>query len=222
MATRFYFQDSGAPSVSPAFDANWEQTGQADRISLLRSTTLTALTALANRTITVPITTTQDVLSRQYVSEPMPAQTISGKFELVIRCSESNNAANAHIAVSVRVCSQDGSTIRGTLYSSFANATEFTTTAQTRIFANITVTSQVAQAGDRLVLEIGAHLAAPASGQTAVHRYGTNATSDFPMASGLTSDLRPWCEFSQNIWAALPGNYQSFKSNILSVGERVR
>lgn len=224
MATRFYLCNSGAAAVSPAFDAGWEQTGEADRIKLVRKSLLDLITTLANRTVTVPITTTQDILSRQFVSDPLPSQVIGGTFSLVVRVSENATTNNAHIAVSVRVCSQDGGTFRGTLYSVFANATEFAVTASaaTRIINAVSVTSQTAQAGDRLVIEIGTHVAAPTAAGSAIHRYGCSAASDFALTSALTTDLNPWCEFSQDLWAGMPNNYQSIQGGGLSVGERIR
>lgn len=220
MATRFYLLNSGAPVVSPAYDSDWEQQGQMDRVALVRKTLVETVTTLADKTITVPITTTQDIGSRQYVSGPLRATRISGTFALVIRCSESANTANAHIAISLRVCSNDGGTFRGTLYSVFATATEFTTAAQTRIISNVTLTDQVSQFGDRLVLEIGVRAAAPTAAQSAIHRFGNSAASDFALTSGLTTDLNPWCEFSQDLWPEVPESYKGVTSSGLWVAER--
>src|SRR4051812_1922964 len=124
MATRFYFpaEGSGTPPVSPSFDGGWEQTGQATRLNLLRKTNLSTLSTLAdNGTRTVPITTTQDILCNQFVSEPYPAINFdtSCLFSLVIRVFESATTANVTLAIVAKVVSQDGNTARGTLFSTF-------------------------------------------------------------------------------------------------------
>ncbi len=74
-ATRFYFpaEGSGTPNISPAFDAGWNQTGQATRLNLLNKAQLSTLSTLADDgTRTVPITTTQNILGNQFVSGVIP------------------------------------------------------------------------------------------------------------------------------------------------------
>lgn len=220
MATRFYFPatGSGTPSVSPSFDAGWEQTGQAVRLVLQRKTELSTRTTLANTsTITVPITTTQDILCAQFVSDPIPAQRIIGTVSLVDRVLESATTANVTLAVVVKVVSQDGGTARGTLFSTFNTGTEFGTTAATRIVNAQAVTALTTQPGDRLVVEIGGHAAAPTAATTYTMRFGTSATSDFALTAALTTDLNPWVELSQNIWSADFNNFRRMRSGGLSV-----
>lgn len=209
-ATRFHLTNPGAAAVTPAFDAGWELTSDVDviRVELLHKTQTRVLQALADTTITVPITTTQDILCRQFVSAPIPPQRIIGTVSLVIRCVESNIDANATLAVVVKVVSQDGGTVRGTLFSTFNTDTEFGTTAATRIVNAVAVTALTTQPGDRLVVEIGAHAAAPATAQTYAMRMGNNAASDFALTSGLTTDLNPWVELSQDLYASVLNNYQ--------------
>src|SRR5262245_26856145 len=80
-ATRFYLTNAGASEVNPSFDAGWEQNGQADRVIWIPKPQTKALQTLADGTaITVPITTTQDYLCRQFVSQPIPPQDILGTF----------------------------------------------------------------------------------------------------------------------------------------------
>ncbi len=204
MATRFYFpiEGSGAPAVSPAFDGGWEQTGQATRLKLQNKATLSSKSVLANTgTRTVPITTTQDILCNQFVSDPISAQLIdiTCLFSLVIRVLESATTANVTLAVVAKVVSNDGGTVRGTLFSSFSLDTEFPTTAATRIAAQTAVTSVSCQSADRIVIEIGGHAAAPTAATTYTMRQGTSAATDFALTTALTTDLNPWCEFSNNI-----------------------
>lgn len=227
-ATRFYFNSvDGDNAVSPAFDSNWEQTGEAVRRKLYLKNTLAAKTSLTDKTVTVPITTTQDILACQFVSDPIPPQRIIGLFSIVIRCIESAATANAYLAYSLRVCSQDGGTIRGTITSSFTTGNEFPTTVNTRIFGNgtstVAITALTTLPGDRLVLEIGVHAEGPTAATTATERFGTSAASDFNLATGQSTDLNPWAELSQDLFATLLNNYQSLKvGNGMSVGEKIR
>lgn len=226
MATRFYFpaEGSGTPNISPSFDAGWEQTGQGTRLKLLRKSGLSTLSTIANNgTRTVPITTTQDILCNQFVSDPIPAQRIIGTVSLVIRVRESAATANVTLAVVVKVVSQDGGTVRGTLFSTFNTDTEFPTTAATRIVNAQAVTELTTQPGDRLVVEIGGHAAGPTAATTYTMRQGNSAATDFALTSALTTDLNPWFEMSQNIWGGVENNYSFVRvGDGMSVSEKIR
>lgn len=228
MATRFYFpaEGAGAPTLSPAFDAGWEQTGQATRLNLVRKGLTSAASALANTgTRTVPITTTQDILCNQFVSEPFtrPVLMDAGvRFSLVIRVLESAGTANVTLACVVRLV-DSGGTSRGTLFSTFSTGTEFPTTAATRIVSATAITSILTNPGDCIVVEIGGNAAAPTAGTTYTMRQGYSATSDFALTAALTTDLNPWCEFSTDLFGTTLNNYQSARaSDGMSVGERIR
>lgn len=228
MATRFYLPISGAPSgITPAFDAGWEQTGQATRLNLLRKTKMDVLAALTNMTaLTVPITTTQDILGFQLISEPLPANmTISGTISAVVRVFENANTNNVTLALLAKVVSRDGGVSRGTLFSTFNTDTEFalSASAATRIVNAQALTPINAQSGDRIVVELGGHAAGPTAAGSYTMRLGNNAASDFALTSGLTTDLNPWVEFSQDLWSGLSNNYQSPKvGNNMGTGERIR
>jgi hypothetical protein len=232
MASRFYFpaEGSGAPAVSPSFDAGWEQTGQATRLKLLYKNNLSTLSTIANNgTRTVPITTTQDILCNQFVSDPLfgAAKLIDASvtFSFVMRCFESATTANVFLAVVAKIVSNDGATSRGTLFSTFNTDTEWALSgsAATRIVAQTAVTAVTAQAGDRLVIEVGGHAAAPTAATSYTMRQGTSAASDFALTSALTTDLNPWCELSAGIFPPIPNNYQAIGvADGMSTGERTR
>lgn len=208
MATRFYMEaeGAGAPSVSPAFDAGWEQTGEATRLKLVRKQALTTVSTIApsgNRT--VPITTTQDILCQQFVGPPMRPQNISGTFSLILKANTSATTTNTTLAVVVRVVSQDGVTSRGTLFSNFSQDAALivpgATNGQTVIVNAQAITPLITQPGDRIVIEIGANAAAPSGSGTYVMLTGDSAgvTNDFALTSGTTGSGNPWAEFSQNL-----------------------
>jgi len=230
MATRFYMDESIAAPITPAFDAAWEQTGQADRFFSQRKGQVTSISTLADQTAkTVPITTTQQILARQYVTEPLPRRTrIISRISMVIRCLESAGTANVFLAWVLRVVSNDGSVVRGTLGSSMTNTgTEFPTTAATRIFtlAGLSGTPLTAEEGDRLVFEIGGHAQAPTAAQTYTLRFGLSGASDFALTSALTTNLNPWWELDQDLWPPIPNNQRvvsSKSAGVMSVTESWR
>ena len=227
MATRFYFpaEGSAAAAVSPAFDAGWEQTGQANRLQLLEKTRLSTLSTIAtSATKTVPITTTQDILAEQYVSEPIPTQNIIGTVSLVVTGIESAATANVTLAVVVKVVSQDGGTARGTLFSVFGTDAELANaTTLTRIVNAQAVTALTTLPGDRLVVEVGGHAAAPTAATTYSFNFGDNAATDFALTSGLITNINPWIEFSQNIWDTPWVNEQFMKvPDGMSTSEKIR
>lgn len=228
MATRFYFEPTSTPSITPTFDSGWEQTGQAIRRNLTSKTRVTTLAALADGTsVTVPITTTQDILDVQFISEPIPTQRLIGTVSVVIRCDESTVNVNAFLAVVIKVISNDGTTSRGTIFSNFSNGTEITssntTSASTKIVNAQALTEISTQPGDRILVEVGANAAAPIASGTYLMRFGYNAASDFALTQGLTTDLNPWIEFSQNLWASDSNNYQFIKvGDGMSASEKIR
>jgi len=219
-ATRLYFGSvDGTNPASPNFDSNWEQQGEATRRKLyIKRTFDGVLSALTSKQITVPITTTQDILTVQFVSDPIPAQRLIGNFSMVVRCSENATSNNAHLAGSLRVCSQDGGTFRGTLWSSFTTISEFALHASqaTRIIASVAIAALTTQPGDRLVLEVGVRANAPTVAGNAQQRFGNDSVTgspgvfnDFALTTALTTDLNPWAELSQDLWAM---NAENFKS----------
>lgn len=227
-ATRFYFpaEGSGAPNISPTFDVGWEQTGSATRLKLLRKLTLSTTSTLADDTTrTVPITTTQDVLCNQFISDTIPSQLIDTSCTLssVIRVLASATTENCTLAYVVKVVSNDGTIVRGTLLSNFNAGAAFVATAATRILAATAVTAVTAQPGDRLLVELGAHAAAPSTSGTYTMRQGTSAATDFALTSALTTDLNPWIEFSTDLYGTTIENYRAVKvGDGLSSGERIR
>lgn len=226
MATRFYFASVilGVPDISPDFDAGWEQTGGASRRKLQRKPAVKDDTT-DNINIAIPTPTTQDILAGQFVGLEIPAQRISGTVSLVIKCSEANVVANCTLAVVIRVLSKDGLTVRGTLYSVFGTGTEFGTTASTRIVDAQAVTTVDTQAGDRLVVEIGARATSPTDDDVAsiFNGYDEVSIADYALTSGLTTSLNGWIEFSQSLFPELPNNYKSVRAwSGISVTEKIR
>lgn len=228
MPTRFYLHASGSAPVSPAFDAGWEQTGQATRLPMDAKAQMSAVTALTNSSaITVPITTTQQILGYQHTSRQVffPVRLdASVTFSMVIRGLENATTNNVFLAYVLRAFSVDGSRSLGTLASSMTNAgTEFVATAATRIFSAVALTATTLSEPWRLVIDIGGHAQAPTAAGSYTYRVGCNAASDFALTSALTTDLNPWIELSADLDGLRMNNYQTVRADSgMSVMERVR
>jgi hypothetical protein len=204
MPTRFYFPGASPPSVSisPTYDAGWEQTGEAIRTKLVRKNDWIETSATTSAR-TIPITTTQDILNYQLISEPMRAQYFSGTISLVVGCSTNDITTACTLSVVAKIFSNDGSTSRGTLYSVFGTGANFPVDAapETRIVNAQTVTPITCETGDRIVVEVGIRATAPAVAGTAIERRITaRATADFALTAGLLTLLNPWVEFSQDVY----------------------
>lgn len=221
MPTRFYLHATGSAALSPAFDAGWEQTGQAVQLPMDVKMALTATTPLTNSSaITVPITTTQQILAYQFVSNQvfLPVRLdASVLFSMVLRGLESATTANVFLAYVLRAFPANSTTALATLASSMTNTgTEFAATAATRIFGNgtstVALTATTLSEPWRLVLEVGGHAQAPTAAGTYTYRVGCSATSDFALTSALTTDLNPWMELSVNLDSTRFGNYQDLRA----------
>lgn len=212
MATRFYFGVAQTAPIALAVDSSWTRSavGAITR-KLLRKTqlsTVEALTLTGGSFSTTGGASEKDV-GGQFISEPLNGETISGTVSIVVKCGESGTTANAQLCVVIRAVSNDGATIRGTLLTLATVDTEFATTAATRIASASALTTTSIQSGDRLVVEIGANFLAGGAGTTANQTFGYNAASDFALTTALTTSLNPWIEFSQDLFPALPNNYQT-------------
>ena len=204
-ATRFYLPSTGAAAVSPAFTLSgfsWTHTASADRIA--------AVTTKINSAVTdkVVVGTSGigiDQLFRQYVSAPIPAQTIGGTVKGQIRALEETTSADARAQIVIYVVSNDGSTLRGVLYAgdTGALASEFTNTArQNRKFPRsspVSLSSVAASTNDRIVMEIGARR----SGSSYVDVYlvfGDNSATDLAEDETTAAENNPWIEFSDDLF----------------------
>lgn len=233
MPTRFYLHASGSQPAptNPAYDAGWEQTGQATRLPMDCKRCLSATTALANSSaITVPVTTTQQILAYQFTSRQVfkPVRLdASVLFSMVLRGLENATSNNVHLAYVLRAFSAAGDRSLGTLASSMTTATEFVATAATRIFGNgastVALTATTISEPWRLVIDIGGHAQAPTVAGSYTYRVGCSAATDFALTSALTTDLNPWIELSTDLDAVRLGNYQSVRvGNGMSCAEKIR
>jgi hypothetical protein len=207
MATRFYLPSSGAAPVSVTKDAGWEL--QVSSFAQLACFTAKQSTAMAYTADTNDgDLTNADKCCRQWVSAPIGAQTIAAQtVELQMRCAEDNASNNLFLALGLRVVSNDGATVRGTLVTVARDGLEMAvdsvldgSTAWVNRRLTTMTSSVTAQDGDRIVIEIGAG-GDPSGGSGHMHglRIGDSAASDLPANDTATTDDNPWLEFPNTL-----------------------
>lgn len=191
MPSRLYFSNGQAAPASPAF-GGWDMnTGSRQKLLSAKEAGETLGSATSGGTAA-------NGCFRQYVSDALSAQTISGTLKTYLRCF-SDLELDVSPRILVRVCSGDGSTIRGTLLAlgNYGGANFSISALQNRIFADGDALSGLAVlAGDRLVIEIGAN---NPSGGDAFIGVGAAVASDLPENETETGNLVPWIEFSGTI-----------------------
>src|SRR3990172_1902638 len=198
VAIKYYFPSSGAAPVSPAFDAGWEVTSDAVRYPMPTTPGVTVLglvTAVDNGNSAY-----QDLLAGQFVSDAIAAQTIPVQpVKIQMQAYEYTGTANLFLSFLIKVVSNDGTTVRGTLLPLTLDNTELNVGTQQNRRFTATTSSVVAQANDRIVVEVGF---SGDPGGTSVHgwrwRVGEDASSgnlpEDDTENVITS--RSWLELS--------------------------
>lgn len=140
-------------------------------------------------------------LSRQFVSDPIAAQTLAaGTVKGTIRALES--AVNDNIDVvpmAIYVFSGDGSTLRGTILTkgNYGPVGEFNNSLRAKRSADGDATSQVvALAGDRVVIEIGFGNTTAGTSITGTLNFGDDSATDLGDNETDTAANNPFVELS--------------------------
>ncbi len=201
MATRFYFAASGSAPVSPAFNTAWNNTDDATRLPLIADTP--SNTALATTAYFDNSNQDQDHLIHQWVSKALDAVEIASQtIKVQMRCQEGAAGDNQFLAVSIRVCSNDGTVIRSTqIITLVRDDTEISDSALENRSWSGSSTAITPTLGDRLVVELGTG-GDPAGGgdhDTDLRIGDPTAGSDLPENDTATSDDKPWLEFANTI-----------------------
>ena len=143
-----------------------------------------------------------DAVHRQYVSDGLAAQTLTGNVKAQLQCLEAHASNNLQLAIKVLVISNDGTTALSTLLAIARGGTEPTTALTNRTYPSVAMGSYACADGDRLCVEIGLG-GLPTSGSgTNSHngsiRWGGSAAGgDLPIDDTDTgTTLRPWIEFA--------------------------
>lgn len=202
MATRLYLPLDTAAPVNPGFGV-WNYTSEAVRRLLARTKGSSAIT-IGTRVGPWTATAGQKALDRQYVSDPLSAQTISGTVAMQLMVREYATADNVNqLILLIKVVSKDGGTLRGTLLAlgNYGPTLEFISNATHRNKTGAdgdTLTPVDAQEGDRIVVEIGYCNSVAGTTPEASAKFGENAT-DLPVNETQTTNGAGWIEFSANI-----------------------
>lgn len=204
MATRLYGIANTAAPISPTPDAAWQSTtGFVSRsLSLVKDATTETRAA-----VTVTSGANNETLAFQLISNPLDAQSVSGTVTIITRGRELAGTDNIGArARGIRVVSGDGTTVRGTcLAQGFHSVTtELGTTIAGYPAANAQAISSVsAQAGDRLVVEIGYGMTTTGTSPQYDMVIGGNGTDHGTGEADATGTV-PWIEFSANLTFQAP------------------
>lgn len=226
MATRYYFpygpSAPAAPIENVAISSAWEPAGAAfGRGYLVTRKRGTPLLSESGSSFSETATNISNKVHRQFVSDPIVGdQIIDGTFTLALRCGEgSSGGTNANadnsLQCTIRVVSNDGSIVRGTLYGGHTTALnqtagavgqEMSTSTTSRLFNAIPVTAVNALNGDRIVVEIGHRYHNTTSiAYFSWFNFGDPLIDDLPVA--ITNTAAPgWFELSANIGHKLSGD----------------
>lgn len=198
MATRFYHPSTPVPAISPAYKAGYSDTTTAERRSLVR---VPVASAFATDTTAVGTGNTTHLL-RQYVSEPLPAQTLSGTFTGILKAWVSSSSGG-YLFCNVRAWSGDGLTLRGEMLAALSAGT-LDTTPKTKVFPVTALTATTILAGDVVVIEYYIKFPSVVWGSpTGNAQFGDNGASDYT-TSGQTTNLNSFAEFSQDFLTTKP------------------
>ena len=226
MSTRYYFgrrRSSVVVGVAVTPDASWEHQTSFDVGILTPDPTNLGVAVPETRARGATTTVNPaDVLHSQLVSEPLAAGTLSGTFSLVALLSEGAADDDMMLQVIIRVVSGNGTVVRGVAYAGQTNTTVTgTNTAvnfelgltsagvRTRYFDGVSLSSVGIQAGDRIVVELGARSVAAASAvNVSMQHNDREEGEDFELVADQAQVatppyLRPWIEFSADLYPTL-------------------
>lgn len=205
MPTRFFLPSTGAAAVTPALGA-WDETANAG--AALECVTTRISSAMASVTVAKGTGATR-ALARQYVSKPIDAQTISaGTVKGQVRALESAINDNLDLVpIRITVVSNDGTTLRGTILAlgDYVTVLEFGTALTNRKIADGDATTSVtAQAGDRIVIELGIKNSTSGTSVSGSLSFGDDNATDLGENTTDTSAFNPWVELSNTITFQTP------------------
>ena len=205
MATRFYFDNVPFSTITPAVSGEWDYSVsnfKRCKLEIARdSHRLMETISLDGNTDT----SDTDYCYIQAISDPIAAQTIAYNQTLSfqMRGSEEDAKGNQVFSITVRVVSNDGTTVRGTLLSLTRDNTELAVGTLTNRGWSGTgeVADVVAQANDRIVVEVGTggNPSPSFNSHDCDIRIGIQPIDDLPVNDSGTDDYKPWFQFTNDI-----------------------
>lgn len=183
--------DTGAAGITPGVASTWTSFASGSRANA--STAVPVALPLSG---TLPAGGSSAVAcARQFVTTAADAaalvgRTGSGTFRALLNGRRASGVPSGRFRIIVRVVSADGTTVRGTLFNGTA-LTDLTTSNAWHKFAGA-LTPVATQAGDRIVAEVGADMAAGSS-SVAMSFAGSSGNPDADYTTPAATD-RPWLE----------------------------
>lgn len=201
MATRFFLTNSPPGFTPSTFQGTYNDTTLASNNVFVLSDVKMGTNAAAAVTET-STTNNYKALHGRWVSPPIAGGTLTAanaNYTITHTMARDENSASANMTVyiTVYVTVGDSDAVRGTLIVPFVGATEFATTSTILSYSLQFDNTVVAQAGDRIVVELGYNAAnTSATSFTGTVRYGgTAADLATSGTTGVTTNS-PWVEFS--------------------------
>ena len=201
--TRFYLSSTNSTvGISPTQDAGWDVTGGLDRRLMSTTKDASAATSKSSGGSGLSAAGNRDLIIRQYVSPAIAAQTISGTVSIQVRGNMSSTSSRTgKMTVIIRVIASDGTTVRGTLYSTLGAGvgSDYSTTLTNRSVAGASLSSVSASAGDYIVVELGWTYTSGSGNTTGTMSFGSDSGTDLPVNETETNAYNAWIEFSNGI-----------------------
>lgn len=198
MATRFYIESTGSAAFDTlAFSAYWDSvTGTHYHYPSSTTKGGSANAARAVAWATGKIAAVQLVSEQRGAFNFTTAQTL--KFQIR---ANSDSGDGVYLAVSIRVVSSDGGTVRGTLYEGAGPTVIPSASNSNRSLgadgAAVNLQNDVSMSnGDRIICEIGQS----STGATGSSYFcGSDSASDLPENETSTDAYNGWFEFSGTV-----------------------
>ena len=238
MSTRLYFSETLPSPVTPpapSGGSEWEHIVSPIPARLLAMMPdFSSLTTTAYTPDAADHLTNQDACHRQYISEMLEAQTLTGTVTGQFQALEAHANNQLFLSCKILVISQDGLTTRATLMAlTWSSASEVGTSIANRTFPSTSLTNYTCVKGDRLLIEIGlggnvTTATTGVQGHNGSLRFGGVATTgDLPVNNTQTgATYRPWMQFSMDVKFIPPLALQNYYGVRVPTGfgcsERIR
>jgi len=244
MSTRFYFSPYTGTPVAVTPSNLWEGLGSGEYNKGRIFAEAIGNSLILTQTGSGPQSGLQDNLHSQFVSDPLPAQTLSGTFSCVIPAGEGSVTYDAWLQVIIRVVSNDGTVQRGVAYAGQTQSTPSATTTdphyeyvdhqtllKTRVLENIALTNVTVLKDDRLIVEVGWRSSRTSGTDThMMFNDRADAEGDLAPVVDVTCSTdpknpnylrhRPWIEFSADVFGTLTREqYRYMKGGVLLNGD---
>jgi hypothetical protein len=197
---RYYLQNANAPYTPATWKGGWNVLVN----PISKKLDITKSGVSAERNGSESSNSSVDVGWGRWVSNGLAEAhnyTTSDTIEWVIGVVETNSAANYYVDVTVWITAGDSDTVRGYLCQSKIESTELPTTAQGQREGPFSVENNVsAQAGDRIVVEIGFRsLNTTVTVYTGTITYGGTGSTDLTEGSTNLTTEPGWIEIGSGV-----------------------